>query len=133
MPYNNISERVIYLLTTSLVMLLTILSTELWNLFGAQLGLKNSQADISSEVQKEWGISKCLACYSAYLIGPKAKCSAVITLQTHRLSHYIFAIQKRFKWKLQTIITSVFYVISMCMMSRFAMFCKVKFGFHVNN
>jgi len=73
MPYNNISERVIYLLTTSLVLLLTILSTELWNLFGAQLGWKNSQADISSEVQKEWGISKCLACYFAYLIGKKVK------------------------------------------------------------
>jgi len=32
---------------------LTIFSTELWNLFGAQLGWKNSQADISSEVQKK--------------------------------------------------------------------------------
>lgn len=92
MPYKNISERVIYLLTTSLVMFLTILSTELWNLLGAQLGWKNSQVDISAEVQKEWGISKCLACYSAYLIGLKAKRSAVIKLQTHCLSHYIFAI-----------------------------------------
>ena len=63
MPYKNISERVIYLLTTSLVMPLTILSTELWNLFGAQLGWKHSQANISSEVQREWGIPKCLACY----------------------------------------------------------------------
>jgi len=62
---------------------LTILTTELRNLFGAQLSWKTSQANILSELQKEWGISKCLACYSAYLIGLKDKCSAVITLQTH--------------------------------------------------
>jgi len=61
----------------------TILTTELRNLFGAQLSWKNSQADILSELQKEWVISKCLDCYSAYLIGLKDKCSAVITLQTH--------------------------------------------------
>lgn len=61
----------------------TFLTSQLWNLFGARLGWKNSQGNLSSELQKEWGISKCLACYSAYLIGLGAKCFAVITLQTH--------------------------------------------------
>jgi len=83
MPYKNISERVIYLPTTSLVMPLIILTTELRNLFGAQLSWKNSQADMLSELQKEWSISKCLACYSIYLTGLKDKCSAVMTLQTN--------------------------------------------------